>query len=158
VLATQVFLDTYAPEGIRPVIAREVLSETSTAAIDALLSRPDVRGIVAERAGHLIGFAIVLSGSTHVDVVARRPAEVLRLYVQRRATGRGVGTLLLDAAERGAAASGNDALWLTAWAGNGRALDFYARRGYRDIGATTFVFEDERFENRLFRKDIASAR
>ena len=28
-------------------------------------------------------------------------------------------------------------------------IAFYARRGYRDVGATSYVFEDQAFENRV---------
>ncbi|MFZ6711429.1 hypothetical protein [Undibacterium sp. TC9W] len=42
VLATQVFLDTYATTGIRPAIAREVLQSFSIAAIASLLLKPSL--------------------------------------------------------------------------------------------------------------------
>ena len=58
--------------------------------------------------------------------------------------------MLLLRAERAAFAAGAAAVWLQAWSGNRRALDFYARRGYADLGPTPFTIEDERFENRLF--------
>jgi hypothetical protein len=40
VLASQVFLDSYATDGIRPSLAREVLEHLSTNAVSALLSNP----------------------------------------------------------------------------------------------------------------------
>ena len=45
-------------------------------------------------------------------------------------------------------------LWLAAWSGNARALAFYARQGYSDIGAAEHVFEGRRFENRRFAKPL----
>jgi hypothetical protein len=68
VLATQVFLDTYAIDGIRPSLAREVLEHLSVEAFTAHLSQPDARFIVAERAAHLIA-----------DVRAQ-PARASELY------------------------------------------------------------------------------
>jgi GNAT superfamily N-acetyltransferase len=155
VLGTQVFLDTYAADGIRPSLAREVAGHLSVPAVAASLATPGVSFLVAERAGHLIGFAQLTAGATHGLVAARPAAELNRLYVLERFTGLGVGTALLAQAEALAAASGAAVLWLTAWDGNRRALGFYARRGYADVGATPYVFEDERYVNRVFAKALA---
>jgi GNAT superfamily N-acetyltransferase len=150
VLGMQVFLETYAPDGIRPDLAREVLQTLSPEVTAAALARRDQRFIVAERAGHLLGFAHWRPDATHAGVAAARPAEVFRLYVLRRFAAAGLGTLLLRAAEDAAAAEGADAVWLTAWSGNERALAFYPRRGYADIGPTEYLINGIAYENRLF--------
>ena len=150
VLATQVFLDTYATGGIRPSLAREVLEHLSTSAISALLARPATVFIVAEVSGHMVGFAQVTLGARHPLVAGGIQAELNRLYVHTRFSGQGIGKALLRRAERQAAEHGASAMWLTAWVENGRALAFYASRGYTDVGATPYVFETEAYENRVF--------
>lgn len=157
VLAMQVFLDTYCTEGIRPTVAREVLSTYSAAAFDAALARPDVRLVLAERAGHLVGFAQITLGTAHELAPAERPAELLRLYVQEPFTGAGLGTRLLAAAEHLAAEANAAHLWLTPWVHNQRALAFYARRGYADLGLTWFHFEGESHANRVMAKALATS-
>ncbi len=154
VLAMQVFLDTYATEGIRPAIAREVLSNYSQDAFNAALADPRSRWCVAERSGHLIGFAQVTLGATHGLAPAGQQAELLRLYVQEPFTGMQVGTLLLTCAERLASEGGASVLWLTPWVHNHRAIAFYIRRGYEDFGLTQFVFEGESHENRVHAKRL----
>lgn len=64
VAGTQVFLDTYAPDGIRPTLAREVLDHFSTAAVAALLRDPATTFVVAESSGHLLGFVQWTRGAT----------------------------------------------------------------------------------------------
>ena len=154
VLATQVFLDTYATAGIRPALAREVLAHCSVAEFERLLADPGVTILVAECNAHLIGFSQVGDGVGHEQVANPAPSELCRLYVQEPFTGRGVGRDLLRQAEKAAAAAGAGLLWLTAYAGNGRALAFYPRCGYEDLGATVFRFEGEEHPNRLFGKRI----
>ena len=61
-LATQVFLDTYAGDGIRPSLAREAEQQFSIAALQAELDRADRRIVLVEQAGHLIAFAQLSSG------------------------------------------------------------------------------------------------
>lgn len=158
VLGMQVFLETYAPDGIRPDLAREVLQMLSPETTAAALARDDQRFIVAERAGHLLGFAHWRPGAAHEGVQADRPAELFRLYVLQRFAGSGLGTRLLRAAEDAAAAAGADTMWLTAWAGNARARAFYPRRGYAEVGTTAYVIEGIAYENRIFVRTLGGAR
>jgi diamine N-acetyltransferase len=155
VLGAQVFLDTYATEGIRLALAREVRQSFDSEVMAALLARPEGGFIVAERAGHLLGFVQFMVGARHaaVEAVDARPAaEIERLYVLRRFQGQGVGLALMAAAAAHARDAGCATLWLTAWVGNLHALAWYARQGWRDIGATPYTFEGETFENRVLVK------
>jgi ribosomal protein S18 acetylase RimI-like enzyme len=154
VLSTQVFLDTYAPHGIRPAIADEVLAKHSVAVYEALLEDPAVTLLVAECDGHLVGFSQVRNGAGHPLVAEGAASELDRLYVHERFTGRGVGRDLLRHAEKAAAARGADTLWLTAWEGNARALQFYPRRGYSSLGVTVYTIAGADFPNQVFGKRV----
>jgi ribosomal protein S18 acetylase RimI-like enzyme len=157
VLAMQVFLDTYATDGIRPALAREVLSTYSQVAFADAISDPLTRVVVAEHAGHMIGFAQVTLSARHELAPSGVQSELLRLYVQEPFTGVKVGTRLLAESERLSAAAGASVMWLTPWVHNHRALAFYARRGYLDFGLTHFTFEGESHENRVLAKHICVA-
>ncbi len=154
VLAMQVFLDTYATQGIRPAIAREVLASYSEGVFNKALGAEDCRIVVAERTGHLLGFAQLQLTARHELAPAGAQAELLRLYVQEPFTGAKLGTALLARAEQLASEHGAAVLWLTPWVHNHRALAFYARRGYTDHGSTLFTFEGESHENRVFAKRL----
>ena len=152
VLAMQVFLDTYATEGIRAAIAREVLSSYSHEEFSKAIGSRGSHIAVAEVKGNMVGFAQVTFGARHELAPAGTQVELLRLYVQEPFTGAKVGTKLLAEAESTASRSGASVLWLTPWVHNHRALAFYARRGYKDYGLTYFTFEGESHENRVLAK------
>jgi GNAT superfamily N-acetyltransferase len=84
-------------------------------------------------------------------------AELLRLYVQEPFTGKHVGSMLLSEVERLATKCGTSVLWLTPWAHNHRARAFYERRQYKDYGLTSFVFEGETHENKVYAKHLRAA-
>jgi GNAT superfamily N-acetyltransferase len=158
VLGTQVFLDTYATEGIRPALAREVLEALSPRAVVERIGEAATTFLVAERNGHLVGFAQFTAQAGHERVPYASPTELERLYVLERFTGRGLGKLLLRHAEDAARASGADGIWLTCWSRNIRALAFYASQGYEELGPTLFEVYGEQHENRLFAKPLGSMR
>jgi ribosomal protein S18 acetylase RimI-like enzyme len=154
-LGTQVWLDTYATDGIRPALAQEVLDHFSPAAVGATLSQPDVSVIIAERLGHLVGFAQIRNSVDDSRISGHLSAELERLYVQERFAGKGIGWQLLTRAEDLAREQGASALWLTVWVGNTRALAFYPRQLYEDGGVSSYCFNNEIHENRLFFKRLA---
>jgi diamine N-acetyltransferase len=154
VLASQVFLDTYATEGVGPALANEVLEHFSCAALSGLLADPGVGFIVAERSGRLVGFAQVTHGAGQSLLPPGPSAKLDRLYVQRPFARQGIGKALLQLAESEAASRGAVTLWLTAWVENRRALAFYASQGYEDLGLDIYTYQGERYENRVLGKGV----
>lgn len=152
VLGMQVFLDTYATEGIRGSIAQEVLDSFSPDNMSKIIAKPDTFIIVAEVDDHLVGFAQVAMNTGHDLISHPNPSELQRLYVQEKFTGRGVGYRLLEEAEKYAYLGGASLLWATVWIGNCRALTFYPRQGYKHLGSPSYTFQNETHENQLFGK------
>jgi ribosomal protein S18 acetylase RimI-like enzyme len=73
------------------------------------------------------------SGAAVVGLVQPRREEINGLWVHPSVQGRGVGTRLLDFAERRIAAAGYEKAWLTCSQFNQRAGEFYAARGYVEV-------------------------
>ncbi len=154
-LSVQVFLDTYATEGIRPDLAREAFLEYSTDAFDKRLREAKRTFIVAEAGAGLLGYAEVHLSPLTAPAEQISGAELVRLYVQPAAQRRGVGRALLERMEQAVLAASSPSIWLTAWEGNSNARAFYARMGYSDVGATTYTFQGNTYGNRVFVKHLA---
>jgi GNAT superfamily N-acetyltransferase len=108
---------------------------------DALLANPDAielpleqitdgRTIVAESAGELLGFAVVLRRDDG-------DAELDGLFVDPAQWRHGIGRELLEQAERIATRDGAASLWVTA---NTRALGFYGACGFVTVGEVATRF------------------
>jgi ribosomal protein S18 acetylase RimI-like enzyme len=126
------------------VFATDQLSRKSLA---RFISSPTAEVLVAEHKGELAGIAIV---------VFRRRALVARLYsiaVAPHAGGRGIGPMLLDAAERAALARGRTRMRLEVHQANHAAISRYRKSGYREFGRHRRYYQDGtdalRFEKRL---------
>lgn len=152
VLAIQVFLDTYVKDGIRPDLAREALANYSPEAFSARLADRDTTFIVAEKSGCMMAFCEVTRYRPCPTVNVADTVELVRLYVQPACQRLGLGRALLRHAERLATEAGADSLWLAAWTGNARALTFYRELGYKSVGTTAYIFEDQTYENQVLVK------
>jgi ribosomal protein S18 acetylase RimI-like enzyme len=156
-LAVQVFLDTYAAEGIRTDLAVEAFAEYSVEAFAVRLHQTGRRFLLAEQASGLIGFSELQASPLAAPVGSVVGSELVRLYIQPQSQRRGVGRLLLQAAESTAADAALTAVWLTAWEGNHRARNFYASNGYNDLGATTYTFQGNTYGNRVLVRQVGAA-
>ena len=154
-LSVQVFLDTYATEGVRPDLAREAFSEYSTEAFAQRLGEANRAFILAESGAGLLGYAEVLLSPLTAPAERLSGAELVRLYVQPAAQRIGIGRALLERTEQDVLAALIPSVWLTAWEGNVNARAFYARMGYADVGATTYSLQGHTHANRVFAKQLA---
>lgn len=148
VLAAQVWLHTYATEGVNDETADYILSEFTAEKFSASLCQTDVFFLVAEVGAGIVGFAAVRFGALCPSGFGP-VVELQTLYVQENSIGKGIGWTLLQAAEAQARESANSSLWLTVNAENARAIAFYARQGYSKVGTTYFVLGQSRHENHV---------
>jgi diamine N-acetyltransferase len=148
VLATQVWLHTYATDGISPVIARYVLDELSVSKFAAILTETNSAMLIAEINSHTVDYALVivdtpcLSGCSTVKVAS--------LYVQEHFARQGIGAALLRQCQQIARQrTGSSDYWLTVNAQNFPAIAFYAQQGLVKTGTAYFELGGEKYENHV---------
>jgi diamine N-acetyltransferase len=128
---------TYGPE----LQAREIANPAATC-------------LVAVAGEAIVGYALLHRGPAHAAVAGRAPCELRHFDVDQTWHGRGVAPALLAAARAAARRAGAGTLWLTAWERNPRALGFYAKMGFRDVGAGTFVLGASHQTDRVLALDL----
>ncbi|MEM7166075.1 MAG: GNAT family N-acetyltransferase [Planctomycetota bacterium] len=154
-LAIQVWLDTYAPLGVRSTMSDYVFSELSPERFQFFVHSPTHALLVAAEKAHIVGLAVVSRNSTCPVDTTPRP-ELDKLYVQPALQRRGVGRQLLRAAEAECVTWSLPALWLAVWEHNQRAIDFYEGCGYAAIGAAEIHLGPEKHRNLVYQKSLAS--
>lgn len=151
-LSIQVWLHTYATQGIRRELSNYVLTELTEVALASALADPAERFTLYEGDGHLLGFIRLKTGSvcpTDPDCTT----EIVTLYVQSHFVGQGIGADLLRHTLSGCE---TDAVWLTVYHGNTRAISFYKREGFTSIGSTWFELGTEKHENIIMQKQTVA--
>ena len=154
VLGMQVWVDNYAKSGIHPAIARYVLDTFTPAKFATMLLERDTLILLAERGRHVIGMTVVALGNRTEHCDADSQAEIDRLYVQEPFCNAGIGAQMIAAVQGELEARNYAAVWLEVWIENERALHFYARHAFDDIGTAYFELEGKQHENRVLLKRL----
>jgi ribosomal protein S18 acetylase RimI-like enzyme len=137
-LGARTFRETF--EGIcSPADLAQFLADTYSEAKQRAelvdLARP---AWVLEVEGIPSGFLQLRLGHREPCVTGQRPVELQRIYLLRSDQGGGRGAALMRLAQEEARAWGGDVLWLGVWENNAKALAFYARSGFREVGDHVF--------------------
>ena len=105
------------------------------------LKHPDVAAWLAVTAngGAPIGYAMLTPPDLPEETMLAGDVELKRIYALSRFHGTGVAQRLMDTALAEAAVRGARRVTLGVYAGNARALRFYERNGFRQIGTRQFT-------------------
>lgn len=100
---------------------------------------PEWSTLVAHGGGELAAFAQLRSGAPPPAVTTDQPIEIYRFYVDRQWKGQGLAQRLMAACFEETRRRGAASVWLGVWEKNPRAIAFYAKCGFVDVGSHTFV-------------------
>jgi ribosomal protein S18 acetylase RimI-like enzyme len=89
-------------------------------------------------------------------VTLENAIEIARLYAGRRWIGTGVGAALMQHCLDLAASRGRDWIWLGVWERNARAIAFYARWDFTDVGSQSFQLGADRQTDRIMARRVAA--
>ncbi|WP_157139880.1 GNAT family N-acetyltransferase [Roseibium aggregatum] len=155
-LSIEVWLDTYALDGIPDNHARHVLRTYSPQAFAGVLQDPDKRLIVCRTDAGLLGY-LQLDLEAKPVQPGSGTVEIETLYVRRHHQGMGVGCKLLEAACRLVRQAGQPKFFLTVYEGNEKAIGFYKAQGLIEEGRWTFDFEGGSAPNLIMTRDLSDA-
>jgi diamine N-acetyltransferase len=99
--------------------------------------------LVIEVDGAAVGYAHLSLGAAPALTVGRKPMEIVRIYARAEWIGKGVGTRLMQACLDEAAQAGCDVVWLGVWERNPRAIGFYRKWSFEQVGTQVFQLGED---------------
>lgn len=156
-LAAGTFTETFAKDNTPEDLEVHLKSAFGVPQQTAEIQDPEVVTLLGFKETALIGFAQVRRSSAPSCVVAERPIELHRLYVASAVHGSGVARILMEHAHRVASEFGGSHLWLGVWERNPRAIAFYRKMGFNEVGSHTFLVGTDPQRDLVFAKPLASA-
>jgi len=142
-LAERTFRMTFAPHNSDANMSLHCARTYGAPIQAAEIADPKRATFVADDGGILVAYAQLRLDHRTACVVAARPAEIQRIYVDAPWHGRGIAQALMEAMLRRARDGGADRVWLGVWEHNPRARRFYEKAGFTLAGDHAFVLGHE---------------
>jgi diamine N-acetyltransferase len=137
-LAEETFRDTFG--GVNAVEDMDLHCRTSYGEDiqSAEISDAGMATLLCEEGGDLAAFAQLRWAGAPGCVSANSPGEIQRLYVAKPWHGKGVAHDLMAACIREMEGRQSDVVWLGVWERNPRAIAFYRKFGFVEVGDHVF--------------------
>lgn len=147
--AARIFAETFGPDNRPEDIAAHLAKSFGPAEQHRELADPHYVTLVMDGPDGIAAYAQVRRATPPRCVSSHAPVELYRFYVDRPWQGYGIAQRLMDAVHAAASELGGQSIWLCVWERNARAIAFYTKSGYRDVGGATFVLGTDRQNDRV---------
>lgn len=138
-LGAKTFYDAFAKDN-KPEDIESYLRQSFSVEIQHQeLSDPGNVFLIAENGDTAIGYAQLVMDSKDSAITVTKPVELRRIYVLHEYVGQGIGKELMAACIREARERGRNGIWLGVWEKNQRAIEFYEKWGFRQVGVHRFL-------------------
>jgi GNAT superfamily N-acetyltransferase len=154
-LGAETFVTSFGAQNTPENLAKHLATAFGSEIQQRELADPAITYFIAELRGRTAGYAQVREGDAPVCVAGPAPVEVRRFYVVNDFHGTGIAQALMDACAAEARQRGGRTLWLGVWDQNPRAIRFYTKWGFEDVGGQTFLLGDDPQQDRVLSRSLA---
>lgn len=142
-IAERIFRDTFAPYNSAADMDLYASTAFTPEAMAAAIADPKTEILIALHEGEMIAYAHLHQGDAPDYVTGPSPIELKRFYVLKDWHGAGLAQALMREVAMRSARRGAETLWLGVWEENHRALSFYRRLGFSEVGVMVFVLGED---------------
>src|SRR5262249_43416432 len=138
--AARIFEETFGPDNRPEDMAAHLPNRFGVRQQMEEILDPAIITLLVEADDRLIAYTQVTTLHTPPPCVTGEAlAEIGRFYVDRAWQGKGLAQSLMAAAKDAARELGGRTIWLAVWEHNPRAIAFYEKCGFRDVGSQPFL-------------------
>jgi ribosomal protein S18 acetylase RimI-like enzyme len=157
-IAGRTFAETFGPHNRDEDMRHHLAEAYGEAQQRAELENPRVISLFSQVGDELAGYAQVRRSPTPACVPDVAPVELWRFYVDASYHGLGIAQAQMHAVEDAARELGGATLWLGVWERNERAIAFYRKCGFSDVGAQEFWLASDRQTDRVMVRALQTTR
>lgn len=154
-LGAETFRDAFGPQNTAQDMAIYLAKSFSPEIQANELADPGTVFLIAEVGGEPVGYVRLREGAPATEVDSSRPVEIVRFYARNDWIGKGVGSALMQASLLEARTLGHDLVWLDVWEENERAIGFYRKWGFEEIGSQPFLLGNDLQKDLLMARAVA---
>ncbi len=155
-LAARTFRDTFGADNTPEDLALHLTTAYGVEQQSREIADAATITLVAEHEAALVAFAQLRLGPPPACVSGPDPIEIQRFYLASAWHGSGLAHRLMEAALHAARTEGARTIWLGVWERNPRAIAFYRKAGYQDVGTHTFVVGTDPQTDRILTRPLGT--
>jgi len=148
------FYDTFAAANTKANMDKFMDRQFTRGKLLLEAGRKDLQFYLAYAGDQVAGYVKLRDGKWPQDLQPLPALEIARLYADSTMIGKGVGALLMQKSIEVAQSNNKAAIWLGVWEKNARAIDFYAKWGFKKFSEQDFVLGDDVQTDWLMKKDL----
>jgi diamine N-acetyltransferase len=137
--AESTFRDTFGGMNSAENMDRHCRANFSEDIQAAEIANPNMLTFLIEEGKRLISFVQLRWAHAPDCVVGQFPGEIHRLYVANDWHGKGIAQDLMNASIAEMKTRGSEVIWLGVWERNSRAIAFYRKFGFVEVGEHIFA-------------------
>ncbi|HEX7915045.1 GNAT family N-acetyltransferase [Rudaea sp.] len=137
-LAERTFRDTFAAVNTPEDMAAHAAASYGVDKQRAEIESEHIRTLVADAEDSAVAYAQLRHGHRPDCVSVDEAVELWRFYIDRDWIGHGLAQRLMEAVFAEASSMDARGLWLGVWEHNPRAIAFYRKCGFVEVGAHAF--------------------
>ncbi len=104
--------------------------------------------------GELAGYLKLNEGPAQTDVNDIQSLEIERIYVEKEFQGKRLGRAIMNKAIEIATMRKKSYIWLGVWEKNDKAISFYKKNGFYEVGTHSFFMGSDEQTDFIMRKDL----
>lgn len=134
------FWDTYHEESILDEDYIKAHIEKTFNVEQMILELDDEKIIylIAENDSQDVGYVRLLNSSWRDEISGNNPIEISRIYLRKKCLGQKLGVNLIERCFEEAKKFNCDVIWLSVWKYNERAITFYKKFDFKNVGEHIF--------------------
>ncbi|WP_296381453.1 GNAT family N-acetyltransferase [Winogradskyella sp.] len=101
-----------------------------------------------------VGYGKLIVNAIQESVASQNSCQLQRIFILNEFIPLKIGQQLLTFVEEKAKALQLDTMWLTVYIKNKRAIRFYERNEFKNVGEVNFIVSGNEYENIVFSKKI----
>jgi GNAT superfamily N-acetyltransferase len=142
-IGAETFYDSFAADNTPEDMAAYLFASFSPARQAVELADSESRFLIAEINDEVVGYAHLRFSAAPQVIIGQKPMEIVRFYARKPWIGKGVGAHLMKGCLQEARAVGCDVVWLDVWEKNLRAIAFYRKWRFIEVGGQAFQLGDD---------------
>ncbi len=101
-----------------------------------------------------VGYAKLVLNAVHKSIISPNNCRLERIYILNDFIPLKIGQQLLSFIEKKTNELQLDTIWLSVYIKNNRAIRFYQKNEFKNVGKLNFIVNGKKYENIIFSKNL----